>query len=805
MSLGRDEEQANLEAGVVEWLGHLYDDVEGGQLTLVSLDPTKGRAPYIDWADVDDYDALAAHVLRRAPHCEVWWGVATRRARLLRGRGEAPDCAHVPALWLDVDIAGPGHKGTKDLPPDVDAARELIARYPHAPTAVVHSGGGLQAWWLLAEPATGGEVAPLLARWGHTWAGYADEAGWHLDNVFDLARVMRMPGTWNRKLDGRPRPVQIIESDWALRYGLDDLDQHLSEPPPAAPKPARAPWDGPQRPGDAFNSRHSVSEVLQAAGWHHSRTDRDGRQQWTRPGKDSRKGTSATVYADEDGHLTVWSDAIPELEVKRPYDAFGLYAALQHGGDHRAASDALEARGYGTKRRRRDDLSWVPQVVERESTDEAPEPPGEPVPPGAWLPEEFWSRRPVLTHIRQAAHNRRKCADAVLHLVLARVAAISPHTLRLPGLTGTEVTLSYYAAITGASGDGKSSSDGVALDLVPERDGLIDHIPLGSGEGLAELFFEHVKEEGPDDKTVVVKRQVHHNAYIWVDEGETLTEIGGRRGATIMQALRTAWVGGVLGQANATKETHRVVPRLSYVVGMGMAIPSSRAGALFDDAAGGTPQRFAWAESGDPSIPDEKPPWPGELDWQPPPRISTGETVQLASEVEAEVDERILARARRELIPGPLDGHRDLIRLKIAALLAILDGRKDLSCDDWDLAGTVVETSIQVRDGVLGIVAAEGARREAAARDRHAERETEADVAKERRSVVDCARKIAEKVAARPDGVTWSQVHRSLTKRLREAAEAGLDHAKAEGWVSEEEASGQGTQKRVLRPGKGSE
>ena len=52
--------------------------------------------------------------------------------------------------------------------------------------------------------------------------------------------------------------------------------------------------------------------------------------------------------------------------------------------------------------------------------------------PGA-LPDEFWTARPELAHIRQAAHARQRSAPAVLHAALARVAAGAPHNLRTSG------------------------------------------------------------------------------------------------------------------------------------------------------------------------------------------------------------------------------------------------------------------------------------------------------------------------------------------------------------------------------------
>lgn len=360
---------------VVDWLSRLYDECEDGWLSLFSLNRTTGDR-HVDWAPVTDYDALAAAAAVREPDCCVWLGVATRRRRLEGNqRGTAADCLELPGLWLDIDIAGPGHATEAALPPDRDAAWALIEDFPIPPSAVVDSGGGLQPWWLFTEPLPADKDAErLLARWGAWWAAKADARGWHLDNVFDVARVMRLPGTTNRKAE--PRPVELVHTA-DVRVGPDDLDQFLIDPPTPAQAPAgeRIPYIGPTRPGDAFNARHHAAEVLAAHGWTHARTDRNGDQHWCRPGKEPRQGTSATIYA-EDGHTTIWSSTAvamwPTLEVRRPYDPFGLHTHLAHGGDWRAASDELERHGYGTKARP-DTITLNPQPpVEDESPDDPP-------------------------------------------------------------------------------------------------------------------------------------------------------------------------------------------------------------------------------------------------------------------------------------------------------------------------------------------------------------------------------------------------------------------------------------------------
>src|SRR5690606_7904020 len=110
---------------VVDWLSRLYDGCETGWLSLFSLNRTTGTR-HVDWAPVTDYDTLAAAAAAREPDCCVWLGVATRHQRLEGNqRGTAADCLELPGLWLDIDIAGPGHATAADLPPDRQAAWAL--------------------------------------------------------------------------------------------------------------------------------------------------------------------------------------------------------------------------------------------------------------------------------------------------------------------------------------------------------------------------------------------------------------------------------------------------------------------------------------------------------------------------------------------------------------------------------------------------------------------------------------------------------------------------------------------------------
>ncbi len=316
----------------IRWLRRLYEHCDGGWVTLFTIDNEEARATL--WQPVDDVAAFAAELERIGDASDVWFGVATRRERLTAGkRGGDADCLSVPALWLDVDIAGAAHAAT-NLPATEAEARELVGTFPLPPTAIVHSGHGLQGWWWLAEPLEASEADPVLKRWHATWDKLAADRGWRVDNVFDVARIMRLPGTTNCKTD--PVPVRILEADAKRRYGLDDIEQWLIDPPTAETAP-REPYTGAERPGDVFNDTHTGGELLAAAGWTLERTDRNGDTHWHRPGSANPSG--ATVYA-KDGHTTIWTDT-PGLPVRRPFDPFGLHVFLNHAGDFTAAAAAL--------------------------------------------------------------------------------------------------------------------------------------------------------------------------------------------------------------------------------------------------------------------------------------------------------------------------------------------------------------------------------------------------------------------------------------------------------------------------------
>jgi len=341
------------------------------------------------------------------------------------------------------------------------------------------------------------------------------------------------------------------------------------------------------------------------------------------------------------------------------------------------------------------------------------------------LPDSFWQARPKLAQIRQAAHSRTVSPDAVLGVVLARVALVTPCGVVLPALVGSTATLDTLTALVASSGVGKSAAVKVAAELLPIAiDDLVTDFPIGSGEGIVAAYLGIESEPDANGKMRNVLKQVRRGVLAIVDEGQVLAEFASRKGSTLMPTLRSAWSGATLGQGNASTETNRRIPAGAYRFVAVVAVQPQHAVSLLDDAAGGTPQRILWLSADDPTMPDESPDWPSVLSFTAPTRYVHSQTpMRVAEPIGVEIRARRLARVRRQLVDDdPLDSHADLVRLKMAALLAILDERLDVSDDDWALAGVVMATSKAVRRSVAMSAQLDARHRETASNERNVRR-----------------------------------------------------------------------------------
>lgn len=309
---------------------------------------------------------------------------------------------------------------------------------------------------------------------------------------------------------------------------------------------------------------------------------------------------------------------------------------------------------------------------------------------------DFWSTTDELAQIHQWARARYAAPWAVFFAVLLRVTASTGPHVQLPGVIGGRASLNLLCAFVAPSGGGKGISDKVARLAWPAS---IKELPIGSGEGIAETFTMRGKESEDNERVT--------NAIFNCPEIDILTGLESRQGSTILGTLKAFAMGEQLGSTNASKANSRNVPAHSYRGCLSVSAQPGHTGVIFADASGGTPQRFLWALTIDPDMPDNPVADPEPLNYALPglltrrhddPDIVT-EIVYGPDQIRKEIIAAHLARQRGE--GDALDGHWMLTRLKTAAAIAIMHHRTVISDLDWQLSETVMAVSDRTRNWIV--------------------------------------------------------------------------------------------------------
>ena len=378
----------------------------------------------------------------------------------------------------------------------------------------------------------------------------------------------------------------------------------------------------------------------------------------------------------------------------------------------------------------------------------------------------FWTTRPALVTIHQAAKAGLAQPWAVLAGCLARAAVMAPPAVTLPpvGGYGAAGTVNQLVAISGMPGDGKGLSDGIAARLLPftgiDRPREADY---GSYEGMLKLFGENRRD-------AETKRPVWHwtarNVFVVVSEVDKLTGTAGRQGDMSTSLFRQAFSGEQLGAAYADPVKAVQIERGTYRLCCIVHVQPPRAQALFESAGGGLLQRFLWAPAWDRNAAPCAPPatalrLPAATAWSSRP---TGH-ITVPPSVSDEILAARLARVRQEVPDGGQDAHGMYIRLKVAASLAFLDQRVDITVEDWALAGIVLEVSTLTRQDAEERLAAA---KQDAATERGVERGVE--------------RISADQTA---DSIRGERITRSAARFLAKMGEFPPDHAHTEGWFTQ--------------------
>ena len=218
-----------------EFLTELWGPAPPGKVLLWTT-PPKRSYWFVNYTNLD------AQVQELAETTNVYTGIglASSNARVSeRRRVIASNIAAISGLWADIDVAHEVHK-KKNLAPSLEAAVEAVETMYYSPTLLVDSGHGLQAWWLFDKPwlfrnneeRTAAQA--MTQAWHREILQLMEAEGWGMDATHDLARVMRLPGTVNRKAE--PVPVTVMTTGGPRFDRAEFLDRfNITIAPPAPP------------------------------------------------------------------------------------------------------------------------------------------------------------------------------------------------------------------------------------------------------------------------------------------------------------------------------------------------------------------------------------------------------------------------------------------------------------------------------------------------------------------------------------------------------------------------------------------
>lgn len=337
-----------------------------------------------------------------------------------------------------------------------------------------------------------------------------------------------------------------------------------------------------------------------------------------------------------------------------------------------------------------------------------------PMPDEVSAEHAVWNSRKILRQIRQVAEEQLVSPYALLGGVLANAAvSISPRVV-LPAIIGGVGSLNVCLAVVGGPSAGKTAGFTVA----DEHFEIVDanhhrqyprSIDVTTGEGIVDMLQrEEIEVDGGTDIdgkpiTQTAREGEYTRLRLHVDEIGTLAAEMGRPGSTTAARLCSVWSGSSLSTGNAGKTRRRFVAAHEYRACLSVGVQPELAGGLLDREAQGLPQRFLWLDSrlqpqlcnyqAEDHCDDLVDPNPYRVTL--PPQVPAANTV--GGHVVLPVLKDIRTEIRQARITGTGNGHEMQVRLKIAALLSLIDGRWGVEKADWDDAEFLIQHSRDLR------------------------------------------------------------------------------------------------------------
>ncbi|BDD84494.1 hypothetical protein TPB0596_42570 [Tsukamurella pulmonis] len=300
-------------------------------------------------------------------------------------------------------------------------------------------------------------------------------------------------------------------------------------------------------------------------------------------------------------------------------------------------------------------------------------------------------------------------ADALVH-----AAMVTPPGWMMPPIVGKAAAMNLLLVLVGPSGAGKSSSDDPIVHFDPDRilrlgkrecelSRSLESIEVGSPQAIAAALmdsypkpFGNEDSDNPDANLYYTWARV----FKWDEIDGLRAQLD--RGLDMSAELRKVWSGAALGTFTKATVNRIIAPAGQYrAVGVVNA-PTDQAGALLKDAKGGLTQRLTLfdATDDDKQWSEDEPERQSRL-LQLPREFMNADTSEGLFVVPASIRRQVRRDKYEGTYEDTLDAHRNLMRLKIAAYLAVLHGGVEVTEQFWQIAGAVCDASTELRDTVM--------------------------------------------------------------------------------------------------------
>ncbi|MBA7497244.1 hypothetical protein ES702_07856 [subsurface metagenome] len=188
----------------------LFKEVQG----YVEIRTIKeGRVKQYFYSDLERLTKDLTGNLPEFKNTNVYFGVCPRDER----KGKEENVKEVGCIWIDLDCHN-----------DKERVEKLkgLKKFNLRPSIIVSSGRGYHIYWLLDKAFTIKNQEERLTIKGYV-KGLSKALGG--DHTFDLARVLRVPGTMNLKDPDKPLPVKLSEFYPDHSFKLEDFEPYRVE------------------------------------------------------------------------------------------------------------------------------------------------------------------------------------------------------------------------------------------------------------------------------------------------------------------------------------------------------------------------------------------------------------------------------------------------------------------------------------------------------------------------------------------------------------------------------------------------